>query len=95
VWVAENLTGDDLNAWRTTLDDLEALDAGTVLAGHRTESSANDASVFGNMRRYLDAWETALAVPGSAEDLKAAMIEAVGDLPGGLFLDRGVAAARG
>ncbi|MEL6645281.1 MAG: MBL fold metallo-hydrolase [Pseudomonadota bacterium] len=95
LWVAENLTGEDLNKWRATLDDLESLGAGTVIPGHRTESSANDASVYAHMRTYLDAWEAAMDVQGSAEDLRAAMIEAVGDLPGGLFLDRGVAAARG
>lgn len=95
LWTAENLTEAQLDQWRASLDDLDALGAGTVVPGHRTESSANDASVYAHMRQYLDAWETALAQGGSADELKAAMIAAVGELPGELFLNRGVAAARG
>ena len=95
LWTAEAVTPDAIAAWRTSLDTLEGLGAGTVVPGHRTDGSANDASVFAHMRGYLDAWEAALAATATPEDLKAAMIEAVGDLPGGFFLDRGVAAAKG
>ena len=95
LWTAENTTPERIALWRESLATLEALGAGTVIPGHRTESTMNDASGFAHMRRYLDAWEAALADTTTAEDLKASMLERVGDLPGGFFLDRGVGAARG
>lgn len=94
LWLAETTKPEGIAAWRATLDALEALGAGTVIPGHRAETTVNDAAGFGFMRAYLDAWETALGTPGSAADLKADMVARVGDLPGEMFLDRAVAAAR-
>ncbi|MEM6382901.1 MAG: MBL fold metallo-hydrolase [Pseudomonadota bacterium] len=95
VWTAENTTPDRIAKWRESLTALEGLGAGTVIPGHRTETTVNDASGFAFMRTYLDHWEAALAETGSADELKASMIERVGALPGEFFLDRGVAAAKG
>lgn len=95
LWLAETTKPEDIAKWRATLDQLEGIGAGTVIPGHRTETTMNDASGWDYMRAYLDNWEAALDDAASAEDLKAAMIERVGDLPGGFFLDRAVAAARG
>jgi len=95
LWTAENTTGERIALWRENLAMLEDLGADTVIPGHRIETTKNDASGFAHMRAYLDAWEAALEQTASADDLKASMIERVGDLPGQFFLDRGVAAAKG
>lgn len=95
VWLAENTKPEDIAKWRDSLDTLEAIGAATVIPGHRTEQTVNDAAAYTYMRTYLDHWEAALAEAKTVEDLKAAMLEKVGDLPGGFFLDRAVAAARG
>ena len=95
LWTAEATTPENIASWRVSLDALEALGAGTVVPGHRTETTVNDASSYAHMRNYLDAWEMALAETDTPDALKEAMIAAVGDLPGGFFLDRGVAAAKG
>ncbi|MEN0000405.1 MAG: MBL fold metallo-hydrolase [Pseudomonadota bacterium] len=94
LWTAENTTAERIALWRDNLTELEGLGATTIIPGHRTETTANDASGFAHMRTYLDAWEVALADTQNAADLKAAMIEKVGALPGEFFLDRGVAAAK-
>lgn len=94
IWTAENTKPEEIAKWRDSLRQLESIGAQTVIPGHRTEASVNDASAFAFMNRYLDAWEGALASAKTAGDLKAAMIEKAGALPGEFFLDRGVAAAR-
>lgn len=75
VWVRENTTPERIQLWRDNLAALEALGAGTVIPGHRLETSANDASVFSFTRDYLDLWETALAETNSADDLRAMLVE--------------------
>lgn len=95
IWMAENITAERVDAWRGSLNALEAVGAGTIVPGHRTEGSRNDASALAFTRTYLDQWEAALADTSTREDLKAAMIERVGDLPAELFLDRAVGAVYG
>ncbi|MEM1289464.1 MAG: MBL fold metallo-hydrolase [Pseudomonadota bacterium] len=95
LWTAENTTPERIEMWRQGLAALEDLGASTVIPGHRTEDSANDLSAIAHTRSYLDQWEAALADTTTAEELKEAMVEQVGNLPGEFFLDRGVAAARG
>jgi glyoxylase-like metal-dependent hydrolase (beta-lactamase superfamily II) len=73
-WVAENTTPEALEKWRASLAKLEAIGAGTVVPGHRSEDAANDASAFAATRAYLDQWEAALAETTNAEDLRAAMM---------------------
>jgi glyoxylase-like metal-dependent hydrolase (beta-lactamase superfamily II) len=80
VWVAENTTAARLDLWRASLDQLEAMGAGTVIPGHRAETSANDASVFAYTRAYLDVWQDALGTAGSAEELTAIMMAGREDL---------------
>ncbi len=75
VWVAENTTAERLDLWRRSLDQLEAIGAGTVIPGHRAETSANDASVFAFTRDYLDIWQDALGTATNAEELSAIMME--------------------
>ena len=75
VWLAENARAERLDLWRASLDRLEAVGAGTVIAGHRLEGSANDASAYAFTRAYLDKWQAALGSTTTAEGLKAAMLE--------------------
>ena len=94
VWLAEATKPEEIAKWRDSLTALEKIGAKTVIPGHRTENTANDATGFVFMRTYLDAWEASLAEAKTAADLKAAMIGKVGALPGEFFLDRAAAAAR-
>ena len=80
VWVAENTSTERLDLWRANLDTLEAMAAGTVIPGHRLDTSANDASVFAFTRAYLDVWQQALAETDSAEALTARMMDGREDL---------------
>ncbi len=74
LWLRENTSPERIGLWRASLDRLEAIGAGTVVPGHQAETSANDASVFGFTRDYLDTWETALAEASNAEELQARMM---------------------
>ena len=46
LWLAENTTPEAIAKWRASLDQLEAIGAGTVIPGHRVETSPSDAGVF-------------------------------------------------
>ncbi|MEM7444386.1 MAG: MBL fold metallo-hydrolase [Pseudomonadota bacterium] len=92
VWVAEALTDEYLDAWRASLDVLEGLGASVIVPGHRIDTSTNDAAGLAYTRGYLDAWQAALAETTTAEELQAAMVERVGELPLSFALDRAVAA---
>ena len=93
VWVRENLTAARLDLWRGSLDRLEAIGAGTVIPGHRAETSANDATVFAYTRAYLDLWQQALAEADSADALRARLMAGREDLGLGFAVDMAVAAA--
>jgi glyoxylase-like metal-dependent hydrolase (beta-lactamase superfamily II) len=95
VWVAESATADILDGWRRSLDLLMAYQPAVIVPGHRTPDAPYDASGIAHVRRYLDAWQNALAITQTAAALKAAMLERVGSLPGEFMLDRAVAAVRG
>ncbi|MEM8958861.1 MAG: MBL fold metallo-hydrolase [Pseudomonadota bacterium] len=73
-WMAENVTPDRIARWRASLDQLEAIGAGTVVPGHEGPGAVRDPSIFGTTRAYIDQWEAALAETSSAQDLKAAMM---------------------
>ena len=73
-WMAENTTPERIARWRASLDQLEAIGAGTVVPGHEGPDAMRDPSIFGTTRAYIDQWENALAETSNAEDLKAAML---------------------
>ena len=92
VWVAENSTPEDIAKWRDSIAQLQSIGAGTVIPGHRKDTSMNDASVFAHTLAYLDQWENALATTASADQLRAAMSEGNDGLALGFALDRAIAA---
>jgi glyoxylase-like metal-dependent hydrolase (beta-lactamase superfamily II) len=95
LYVAENKDAEALEKWRKSLSALEAIGAKTIVPGHRLSTSANDASAFAHTRRYLDGWQAALAEAKSADELRAALLRRVGDLPVPFFVDRAVKAVYG
>ena len=74
-WTAENTSADRVEKWLASLDVLEGIGASTVVPGHRIESSPNDASGFQQTRDYLAQWTAALDQAGSADELRALMME--------------------
>lgn len=92
VWVRENTTVERLDRWRTSMDQLEALGVGTVIPGHRAETSINDNSVFAYTRDYLDLWQSAMADASDAEELRAILMDGREDLGLGFAVDMAVGA---
>ncbi|MEO1537295.1 MAG: MBL fold metallo-hydrolase [Pseudomonadota bacterium] len=91
-WMAENTTPERIARWRASLDQLEAIGAGTVVPGHEGPGAMRDPSIFGTTRAYIDQWEAALTETSSAEDLKAAMMAGNEDKALEWVLDSSVAA---
>lgn len=94
-WLKETPDAAAADAWLASLDKIEALGAKVIIPGHRTEQAENDASGIVHNRKLLRSWQRALDEAKTADDLKAAMIAEMGDLPGGFFLDVAVKAIRG
>ena len=94
-WLKETPDAAAADAWLNSLDALESMDAEVIIPGHRTEEAANDASGIAHNRKLLKAWQQALNDTKTADDLKAAMVAAMGELPGEFFLDTAVKAVRG
>lgn len=91
VWVAENQTDAEIDAWLTSLDQLEAMGAQVVFPGHHApDADMSEAIDF--TRSYLGAWRAAIAETSDAASLKAALLERVGELPFDVAVDRAVAA---
>ena len=94
-WLKETPDAAAADAWLSSLDTLEAMEADVIVPGHRTEDASNDASGIAHNRALLKAWQQALDTTKTADDLKAAMVDAMGELPGEFFLDVAVKAVRG
>ena len=94
-WLKEVPDAATADAWLASLDALQALDVEVIVPGHRSGKAANDKSGIEHNRKLLKAWQQALDETKTAEDLKAAMVAAMGELPGEFFLDVAVKAARG
>ena len=73
-WMAENTTPERMARWRASLDQLEAIGAGTIVPGHEGPGAVRDPSIFSTTRAYIDQWEAALAETSNADDLKASML---------------------
>ena len=91
-WMAENTTPERIARWRASLDQLEAIGAGTVVPGHEGPGAIRDPSIFDTTRAYIEQWEAALGKTSNAEDLKAAMMVGNEDKALEWVLDSSVAA---
>ena len=91
-WMAENTSPQRIARWRKSLDQLEAIGAGTVVPGHEGPGAVRDPSIFGTTRAYIDQWDAALAQTSNAPDLKAAMMAGNEDKALEWVLDSSVAA---
>jgi glyoxylase-like metal-dependent hydrolase (beta-lactamase superfamily II) len=69
-WTAETNTAAR-QAWVKTLDELGALGATTVVAGHKDPRLKDDPSAIAETRAYLKAFDEALAASKSADELEA------------------------
>lgn len=94
-WLKETPDAAAADAWLASLDALEAMNVPVIIPGHRTEDAANDVSGIVHNQKLLKAWRQALDETKTADELKAAMVEAMGELPGEFFLDVAVKAVRG
>ncbi len=91
-WMAENTSPERIARWRSSLDQLEAIGAATVVPGHEGPDAVRDPSIFGKTRDYIDQWEASISETSNAEDLKAAMMVGNQDLALEWVLDSSVAA---
>ncbi len=71
-WTAET-TAASRTVWSKTLDELAALGATTVIAGHKDPTLKDDASALALTRSYLKDFDDAAATATSASQLQATM----------------------
>jgi glyoxylase-like metal-dependent hydrolase (beta-lactamase superfamily II) len=74
-WTAET-NADSRKAWLKTLDEVQALGATTVVAGHKNAADArlrDDASALEATRGYLKEFDMAVGTAKTAEDLEKRM----------------------
>ena len=69
-WTAETNPASR-QAWLKTLDELTALGATTVVAGHKDAKIKDDPSAIEKTRAYLKAFDEALAASKTADELEA------------------------
>jgi glyoxylase-like metal-dependent hydrolase (beta-lactamase superfamily II) len=64
-------TPDSRQAWLRALEEMERLQPGTIIAGHRSPSAADDdaSRLLDASRAYLADFESAAAAAGSAQDI--------------------------
>ena len=79
-------------AWLKSLDELSALGATTVVAGHKNPKTKDDGSGIEQTRAYLKAFDEAAAVSKTADELEAKMKAKYGDLLLPVILHFGAAA---
>jgi len=72
VWTAET-DMEARKAWLKTLDELSALNATTVVPGHKDPSTKDDASGITATADYLKSFDQALASSKSADELEGKM----------------------
>lgn len=77
LWTKETTAPEAIEGWRASLDRLEKVGALIVVPGHQADGAVNDPRGIAHTRRYLDAWQAALAVARTADELVAAMKERV------------------
>ncbi|KQR39730.1 MBL fold metallo-hydrolase [Microbacterium sp. Leaf159] len=79
VWTADTATAEKRAAWIALLDEMAALDAALVVAGHRLPGAANDASAIDYTKAYLLEFESILERSADGAETTAALIDAFPD----------------
>jgi len=90
-WTAETKAADRA-AWLKTLDELSALGATTVVAGHKDPKTKDDATGIEQTRAYLKAFDEAVASSRSADEVEGKMKAKYADLKLPIILHFGAAA---
>jgi glyoxylase-like metal-dependent hydrolase (beta-lactamase superfamily II) len=90
-WTAETNAATRA-AWVKTLDELTALGATTVVAGHKDPKTKDDAAGIDQTRAYLKAFDEAVAAAKTADEVEAKMKAKYADLQLPLILHFGAAA---
>ncbi|HEY8927224.1 MAG TPA: MBL fold metallo-hydrolase [Polyangia bacterium] len=90
-WTAETNAAQRA-AWLKTLDELSALGATTVVAGHKDPKTKDDASGIEQTRAYLKAFDEALAASKTADELEAKLKAKYPDLQMDIIAHFGAAA---
>jgi glyoxylase-like metal-dependent hydrolase (beta-lactamase superfamily II) len=90
-WTAET-NADARKAWLKTLDEIGALGAATVVAGHKDPKLKDDASGIDHTRAYLKAFDETLAASKSADELEQKMKSKYPDLALDVILHFGAGA---
>ncbi len=75
LWLGEH-TPEQVAAWRASMDELMALDADIVVAGHARPGLPDDASSLTFTASYLDAWPGFVAASSSAAEMQQMVREA-------------------
>jgi len=90
-WTAETKAADRA-AWLKTLDQLSALGATTIVAGHKDPKTKDDAVGIEQTRAYLKAFDEAVASSKSADEVEGKMKAKYADLKLPVILHFGAAA---
>jgi len=90
-WTAETNAAQRA-AWLKSLDELSALGATTVVAGHKDPKTKDDAAGIEQTRAYLKAFDEALAASKTADELEAKMKAKYPDLQMDIIVHFGAAA---
>lgn len=90
-WTAETKAADRA-AWLKALDELSALGATTVVAGHKDPKTKDDGAGIEQTRGYLKTFDEAVASSKSADEVEAKMKAKYADLKLPIILHFGAAA---
>ena len=90
-WTAETKAADRA-AWLKALDELSALGATTVVAGHKDPKTKDDGVGIEQTRAYLKAFDEAVASSKSADEVEGKMKAKYADLKLPIILHFGAAA---
>ena len=90
-WTAET-TAASRKAWIATLDELAALGATTVIAGHKDPKAKDDVSAIRETRAYLQAFDAAVASSKTAAEVQQKMKQKYGALQLEIILQLGAEA---
>ncbi len=79
VWIADNQTAESRGDWRSTMDQVLALNPERIIPGHVIGESAADASIVEFTKEYVSTFEAAAEKSENSAELVAAMVQAFPD----------------